>query len=335
MEKILPISIPPAETYQQTAFLMGIIQNNENVQALIYNSYINVSITKDEFWEWRFEFTNVACEDFRKRGVGEMDLFYLNNISKDKCVDFLKERIDQNNFLLMFKIDEYEISYSEHYHNKHFEHDTYIFGYNDKIFYVMAYTDGHLRLMGVKQEEIIESLYNHQHYFGNTHFCSFRIHHCAREVIQLDEILSEINEYLKGYVEGNEKFFGVKTYNVIQEILSYTKESNGGIELSTKVFRSLWEHKKVMNIRNHYLGLKIEGLKQINSEIDTVVKTGHMIFMLTIKYNVKRDIFILDKISKYLQEMKEAEKRYLLQFQRIVEVFLEDERESYRVEEKR
>lgn len=33
--------------------------------------------------------------------------------------------------------------------------------------------------------------------------------------------------------------------------------------------------------------------------------------------------------------MKEAEKRYLLQFQRIVEVFLEDERESYRVEEKR
>ena len=202
MEKILPISIPPAETYQQTAFLMGIIQNNENVQALIYNSYINVSITKDEFWEWRFEFTNVACEDFRKRGVGEMDLFYLNNISKDKCVDFLKERIDQNNFLLMFKIDEYEISYSEHYHNKHFEHDTYIFGYNDKIFYVMAYTDGHLRLMGVKQEEIIESLYNHQHYFGNTHFCSFRIHHCAREVIQLDEILSEINEYLKGYVEG-------------------------------------------------------------------------------------------------------------------------------------
>ena len=60
-----------------------------------------------------------------------------------------------------------------------------------------------------------------------------------------------------------------------------------------------------------------------------------MIFMLTIKYNLKRDIFILDKISKYLQEMKEAEKRYLLQFQRIVEVFLEDERESYRVEEKR
>lgn len=90
-----------------------------------------------------------------------------------------------------------------------------------------------------------------------------------------------------------------------------------------------------MNIRNHYLGLKIEGLKQINSEIDTVVKTGHMIFMLTIKYNLKRDIFILDKISKYLQGMKEAEKRYLLQFQRIVEVFLEDERESYRVEEKR
>lgn len=57
--------------------------------------------------------------------------------------------------------------------------------------------------------------------------------------------------------------------------------------------------------------------------------------MLTIKYNLKRDIFILDKISKYLQGMKEAEKRYLLQFQRIVEVFLEDERESYRVEEKR
>ena len=37
-----------------------------------------------------------------------------------------------------------------------------------------------------------------------------------------------------------------------------------------------------MNIRNHYLGLKIEGLKQINSEIDTVVKTGHMICMLTL-----------------------------------------------------
>lgn len=41
-----------------------------------------------------------------------------------------------------------------------------------------------------------------------------------------------------------------------------------------------------MNIRNHYLGLKIEGLKQINSEIDTVVKTGHMIFMLTLMWGL-------------------------------------------------
>lgn len=52
------------------------------------------------------------------------------------------------------------------------------------------------------------------------------------------------------------------------------------------MFRSLWEHKKVMNIRNYYLGLKIEGLKQINSEIDTVVKTGHMIFMLTLMWGL-------------------------------------------------
>ena len=49
-----------------------------------------------------------------------------------------------------------------------------------------------------------------------------------------------------------------------------------------------------MNIRNHYLGLKIEGLKQINSEIDTVVKTGHMIFMRGLLQFLHREFFKLE-----------------------------------------
>ena len=329
MEKVLPMYLPPGETYQETAFLMGAILQNESVRDAFYNSYINTYAEINEQGELVLEFAGADCETYRQKGIGEMDLFYLKNIAREKCADFLKERMEQDNYLLLFSIDEYEISYSEYYRKKHFEHDTYLYGYDENDFFVMAYSDGHLKMMKVAQKEIVDSLYSHQEYFEDTQFCSFRIHHCAKENLNIEKIDEEIEAYLKGgFDEAGGRMYGITTYDFVHELIAYVREQNPEEKLSPKVFRMLWEHKKIMRIRNQHLKQFINGLETIESSIEKIEKLGSLMLMLTIKYNLKKDVEILDNIQQRLCDMMEMERSYLHDFRKILKKEYSDSRKE-------
>ena len=81
MERVLPIRIPPCETYQWIAFTMGMLMEHESVRDSIYNSYINLKC--DRYGENQLNFIGGTAEDYRVEGIGEMDLFYLKNLAKE------------------------------------------------------------------------------------------------------------------------------------------------------------------------------------------------------------------------------------------------------------
>lgn len=108
MKKKLPLEKPPIETYQSNAFVLGIILANDNIKNAYYNSYINLVCNNTNImWNMELTFENDKWEYFRKVGIAEMNLYYLKNISKDKFVDFIKERLDQGNYILLYYIDEF------------------------------------------------------------------------------------------------------------------------------------------------------------------------------------------------------------------------------------
>lgn len=317
MKKVLPMAIPPSETYQLASFMMGIMSQNRNVRNSLFNSYINLYVSENDWGEMTLEFFEAKCEPYRLKGIGEMDLFYLKNISKRKCKDFLKERIEQDNYLLLFEIDEYELSYSKFYQKVHFMHDAYVYGYDDEYFFVMAYSKEHLRMMEIPQQEIIDGLYSMLD--EKSHFCSFRIYHKAKVKLSKKEILLQVNNYLAGGVNDNGEIVGISVYDCLQDVLNQTKKyKDEERTLNLKLFRALWEHKKMLLLRNNHLVKKIEKLDVLTSLATKIEHQGSIIMMLALKFNMKHDNDIIERIGVYLDEMLSEEKEYWSSFREIL-----------------
>ena len=313
------MAIPVSETYQHFAFMMGIISQNENVQANLYNSYINVYLRENDWGETTLEFSNATCEDYRLQGIGEMDLYYVKNIEKSNCIGFFKERIDQDNYLLLFRVDEYEISYSKYYHKTHFFHDTYVFGYDEDCFDVMAYKDGHLSMMKVPQREIVDGIYTCLEFEDDIHFCSFRVFHKARIEINTDEILRQVDKYLTEEENENGNPSGITTYRVLQDALAeFYRDDNNCYDLDVKLFRMLWEHKKMIVLRNQKLGGMIRRLQECDELAHRLEQMSSTMMLMVIKYNVSHDLAIVKRIINQLNHIKNEEVEYWNKFREIV-----------------
>ena len=309
MKKVLPMAIPISETYQLPSFMMGIISQNKSVRNTLFNSYINIYISKNDLDKVTLEFVDAECEPYRLSGWGEMDLFYLSNIAKDKCLGFLKERIDQNNYLLLFEIDEYELSYSECYKKEHFKHDTYIYGYDEDYFNVMAYSHGHLQLLKVPEQEIVEGLYSLLD--NESHFCSFRVFHKARVPLSIKKILVQIDEYMAGENNAQGETTGISVYSFFQQTLSETVQNRTeGEILNQRVIRMLWEHKKMIVFRTIYLAERIDSISALLPSAKKIEQQGEMVRILIMKYNLTQDYDILNRVKKILNEMECLERDY-------------------------
>lgn len=315
MGTILPMSIPISETYQLTAFILGIFSQKEEAKNCIYNSCINLYVSENVWGETTIDLSSALCEDYRVNGIGEMDLYYLRNISKSKCAAFLKERIDQENYLLFFDIDEYELSYSHYFKKRHFIHDTYLYGYDEQFFYVMAYSQGHLRLLKVPQQEIIEGLYSSLESNDDTHFCTFRIYRNASFLIDINAILTQVDMYLTGGVDDKGNRFGIQYYSVLHEILEKVKnDRDSDKKIDTKVFRLIWEHKKILVARNDYLKNEILELSSLTDLAKELEHMGSMIMLLILKFNITSNMELLETIKIQLNHMRELEEKYWKNF---------------------
>lgn len=319
MDTILPMSLPISETYQLTAFILGIVSQKEEVKKCIYNSCINLYVSQNDWGETTIDLSSALCEDYRVMGVGEMDLYYLRNISKAKCASFLKERIEQGNYLLFFNIDEYYLSYSHYYKKRHFIHDTYLYGYDELNFYVMAYSKEHLRMLKVPQQEITEGLYSSLKRKGDTHFCTFRIYHNARIEIDAEAILKQVDMYLEGGTDTNGNRYGIQVYSVLQDIIDEAQRDSG-IEgkIDIRVFRMFWEHKKILVARNNYLKNGIIELGDLADIAKELEQNGSMIMMMLLKYNITNNKELLKTIEMQLCFMRELEVKYWENFREVI-----------------
>ncbi len=313
--KKLPIVMPPIETYQGCSFILGIILANDNVKSSYYNKYINVSCyDTDSTFQMELKFTNDLWEDYRTAGIAEMDMYYLRNIAKEKFIDFIKERIDQENYVLLHYIDEYFLSYSFNYKKEHVIHDSYIYGYNENSFLVMVYKDNKLRLCEVLKQEIVDGMYSYLERDNNTHFCTFRICHNAVIKENANEMLQELINYVTGYEALDSNcVYGIKIYKVLLKCINEIAKGAGkdGDKLDLRTFRMLWEHKKVLLGHLQKL-MELKGYS--NCSLQNMVEVevlANRVFMLAIKYDITCDKRIITAILNGAQEMEKKEKEFL------------------------
>lgn len=317
MKKILPLTVAPIETYQATSFVLSIILSYENTSSAYFNNYINIQCNNTyNSYEMNLNFTDVTWEDYRIKGIAEMNLYYLNNIHRDTFVGFIKERIDQGNYLLFYRIDEYYLSYSEHFHKKHNIHDTYVYGYDSDFFCVMAYKGKKLSRINIPMLELLMAMYCQNNTMKDLSFCTFRPNHSIKEIMSLEMIKQYLSDYYHSEKSGSKSstiVYGISVYNVLMRCVKNaisifeTKVSR----MDLRPFRLFWEHKKVLKDHITKISDVVIIDNVIHEMIDEIESKAKNIFNLIIKYILNNDVHILERVVAYLSELKEKEEKLI------------------------
>lgn len=200
----------------------------------------------------------------------------------------------------------------------HYLHDTYIYGYEEDTFCIMAYKDGKLKEFTIPNEEIINGMYYHIDASDNLSFCSFRPNQSITKKIELPKIKQAFVDYIcscnSSGVNAN-VIYGMNTYNIlincINKVIANKFVSNSDVDL--RPFRFFWEHKKVLV--DHVVKLKeyLNINKNIITMIENIENDADIVFKLMIKYSLTKNLLILNKVLVYLFQIREKEVEFVNQ----------------------
>ncbi len=234
----------------------------------------------------------------------------------------IKELINNGFYVCFSGIDDYYIKGKSWYRERHFPHDGMICGYDDfeKTYCVCAYdSDWLYKRFYISQKDFEKG--RKAAFKAGFYGMVFGIKPKKEEVaFDVDKILTTLNEYL--YTEegtepttGEPLFCGIIVHDYIA--LYVRKLIDGAVpyeRMDKRVFRLIWEHKKVMEERlkktEDFLGLGNE----ISEEYRGVVTDADMIRMLYASHHMKRRDSLLPVILNKLLTIKEKEEKLLTEF---------------------
>ena len=304
---VLPLVFPPIETYQGSSFILGILLANPNYSDIQYNGYINLQYNKEaENFSWlAVSFTDSTWDDYRVKGLAEMNLYDIAHFTKSSLVSFFRERLDQGCYLLLYDVDEYYLSNGEKYKTEHFNHDTYIYGYSDDSFLVLAYKNEHLERLVIKNEEVIESLFSEQARKNDDqrrHFSSFRLVINKGIKLDADIIRRSIKEFYEPDSEENEKRECARGIGVYDKIIFCLKGIKENEHVDMRAFKVIWEQKELMvnRIKKTFPELSSDCSNSMQSICDKI----KLIFRIVMKYNHSMRKNSIERVCRLIDEVK-------------------------------
>lgn len=304
MKHMLKVNEPLIRTNQGSAYIQAIIMAHENISNIMLINYTNLYCKfEDNYKNIEIEFKNSDWEYYRSVGLAEMNLFHRKFLVPEKFADFLKERIDQNNYLLLYSVDEFYLPYTQYYLNKHYRHDTYIYGYMDDDFYIMGYLNDVLQTIKVNQEDISKAFFSS--YLGdNTTFSTFRINENVHVNYNIDMVLDGLKEYMYegGVDEEKQLATGTGVYDIIDRYLEHFIDSHSSQEkIDIKLFRTIWEHKKMLCVK--FQEQHIIKDESMNSLYECE-QDAQVIFRMALKFMISGDADILNSMRSGLERLR-------------------------------
>ncbi len=315
-EKVLNIIDPPIGTYQGISFVLAVLLCDNKTENLYYNNYINLTVdNENDYTNMGLRFTNVSWENYRIDGFANMDMYYVKNIKHACFIEFLKKLIDLNNYLLLFGVDEFYLSYSEFYKKIHFIHDTYIYGYDENSFYLMAYTNENLKKIRICCHEIRDAIYGYLQKNNNASFCTFRPVRNKYVTVDTGKICRELNDYINkrgSDIYAKTDIYGIATYTLLQKYIGYVSV-NSEVKIDLRIFRTFWEHKKVMCERIQYLSKVYSISLDVCENIKSIEKQSRLIFLLATKYYLSGRKEILERILLLMRKVQDGEMELIVE----------------------
>ena len=254
---------------------------------------------------------------------------YNNPFLETKCIPtkFLKgsvnyvirNMIDQGYYVYFMGVDDYYIDGKSWYKKRHFNHDGTICGYNqsNKTFCIYAYNSNW----------ILEKFWTPQKSFNKgleaitkkgvySSLCAIKpkqdiVEFSVKTALKgiLDYLDSDIIKYPETG-EGNVR--GIVVHEYIAKYID--KLFDGSIpyeRMDRRVFRLIWEHKKVMFERIEKIEQSLQLSNDVSGKYKHLVKEADTMRMLYASHDMKRRDSVLPIIKKKLLSLVDKEKELL------------------------
>lgn len=332
-KKILKVTYPSVTSWTWHANLFAMIEELPEAQDWIYSNYIQVHCHTDErreglFFEFFPTYTSIlACPLLHNQYIDRK--FIQNGWGEWK--DFLIYCIDNDYYIYGVCNEKYLNNFQDNLY-----HELFIYGYdlNESIFYCADFTfssSGKYTFTQKPIEQVCQGFSDvpdQEDYLlcGEGGIILSKITPVKEKPYKIE--VSYLKRNLTEYLEGRNSFkhysmlfntenntgeetqrnraYGIDVYDLLTE---YLNESKDNTQLDYRVFHNLYEHKKLMVKRIEYLEEKQLIQRSINKEVyQRVANLSQIISRLIIKYRYKNDHEILEKIVRYIDEIKNLEK---------------------------
>lgn len=239
------------------------------------------------------------------------------------CINSVIRNLINHGYYVYFDgVDDYYVKGKSWYKERHFEHDGAICGYNqvDKTYCIYAY-DSNWRYQkfwtpqkGFNRGK--EAMFRKGRY-GSLYAIRPKQHTVD---FSIDDAVKGIAEYLDSdMLKYPEDVDGIVRGIVVQEYVSKYVEKlfDGSIpydRMDRRVFRLIWEHKKVMLERINMIEDKLDIDHEISDMYKTLVTEADTMRMLYASHHMKRRDSLLPIIKKKLLLLTEQERKILTTF---------------------
>ncbi len=309
------VELPIVQTFSGIAFTQAILLQHGRTKNEIYNNYINLYIDKLEYKENpELNFPGVLAEDYRLRKVFWGDLYRDNEERKIKFIPLVKHLVRKKKYIYVYDFDDFYAPYSPWFMKEHKAHDVYIYGYDRENFYVMAYAEGKLRKMLVKQKWIEEGYLRRGGMSVPAHVSTMQL--SVKRYIKINE--KRIIESIKCYLDGRahsyptrsqedieKKAYGVAVYKELEKYIDIIFEKKQKIDI--RIFRLFWEHKVMMTLRIEKMASRYAGLWRNIDEYKKVEQNTEILFRMAIKHSMDRKEDMLVRMKQRLQNICKME----------------------------
>ena len=319
MNKIveLPLIDPVYSTYQDGIFSACIVEN-----PTIRNYYLN-------------ELMILACNrrflsGYTSPGIRILDTYYTNNpylIKRGFDMRYLKgyanyvirNLLDDGFYVYFWGVDDYYVEGKSWYKQRHFNHDGAICGYNreDKTYCIYAYDSRWINRKFWTPQKSFNAGLNAMFKKGCYGFiCGMKP---CDEIVEFSpqRALSKIAEYLDSNMEKYSENCEGEVYGIVVHdyIAKYVEKLYDGSipyeRMDRRVFRMIWEHKKIMFERIQCIENALSLNDEISKQYEPLVKVADTIRLLYASHHSKRRDSVLPIIQNKLLYIKKEEERLL------------------------
>ena len=321
MQKIaeLPLVEPMYSTYHN-GIASAVLTNNLSIR----NWYLNevISLECDRRFLNGYTTPNIGVAGSAIANNPYIERVYIPMTFLKGCLNqIIRNLIDDGYYVYFLGIDDYYVPGKSWYKERHFRHDGTICGYNqiDKTYCIYAYdTNWIYQKFWTPQKcfnKGLEMVFKKDTY-GN--ICAIKpklVEVCFSADTALKGIVKYLDSDMEKYPEDEQgHVFGI----IVQEyIAKYVgKLLDGSIpyeRMDRRVFRMIWEHKKVMLERIKMIEESLDLGNEISELYKTLVAEANTIRMLYASHHMKRRDSVLPVIQKKLIQLMQDERKLLEQ----------------------